>query len=205
MSKRADGAFERVAKDDYPTPVAAVAPLLRQLRAGSYFVEPCRGEGRLIEHLTAAGHRCAGAYGWPEYDARTYRYRLEPGDIFVTNPPFKRDVLHPIIANLSDQAPTWLLLELDWLATLQAAAFMPRLRRVVAIGRVKWFPDSAHGSLDNFVWCLFGRPSLEPAIFIGRQPPALAPDLLTPLDDASMVLAENASCPRLLPAPYPAR
>jgi hypothetical protein len=66
MSKRADRAFERVSKDDYPTPAAAVEPLLRQLPPGSYFVEPCVGEGRLAEHLVAAGHRCAGAYGLPE-------------------------------------------------------------------------------------------------------------------------------------------
>jgi hypothetical protein len=195
MSKRSNS-FARIAKDDYPTPAAAVAPLLRQLRPGSYFVEPCVGEGRLIEHLVAAGHRCAGAYGWPEHDARTHRYRLEPGDIFVSNPPFTREVLHAIIANLSDQAPTWLLLELAWLATLQAVPFLPRLRRIIAIGRVKWFPDSEHSSLDDFVWCLFTRPSLEPAIFIGRQPPMIeqAPGLLTPLENAAMVVAEGTPC-----------
>jgi hypothetical protein len=45
-----------------------------------------------------------------------------------------------------------------------------RLRRVAAIGRIKWIADSRHGSKDNFVWALFSRPSGVPAIFIGRAP-----------------------------------
>jgi hypothetical protein len=74
--------------------------------------------------------------------------------------------------------------------------YLPRLRRIVAIGRVKWFADSAHGSLDDFVWCLFTRPSLEPTIFIGRQPPVVeqAPDLLTPVEGDAMVPMERAPC-----------
>jgi hypothetical protein len=41
----------------------------------------------------------------------------------------------------SDQAPVWLLMASDWLFNLSSVPFMPRLRMVVAIGRLKWiFP-----------------------------------------------------------------
>jgi hypothetical protein len=143
--------------------------LLAQLPRSVSFVEPCRGEGRLIEHLVSAGHRCAGAYGLPEHDARSHRYRLEPTDVFITNPPWSRPILHEIVVNLSDQAATWLLIDFNWLARRQAGPYLPRLRKVVIIGRVKWIEDSPFTGKDDSVWCKFTRPSAEPAIFIGRQ------------------------------------
>jgi hypothetical protein len=132
MGKRSQ--FERLPQDRYNTPAAAVVPLLAHLEPGTVFIEPCTGEGKLIGHLLGAGHSCAGAYDLP-HDACTKRYRLDPGDIFITNPPWDRPVLHAIIENLSDQAPAWLLVDFDWLATKQAAPFMPRLRKIVSIGR----------------------------------------------------------------------
>ena len=50
-------------------------------------------------------------------------------DVFITNPPWRRDVLHPIIVNLSDQAPTWLLLDAGWVHTRQSVPYLPRLRK----------------------------------------------------------------------------
>ena len=32
--------------------------------------------------------------------------------VFITNPPWDRKVLHPLIVHLSDQAPTWLLFDM---------------------------------------------------------------------------------------------
>ena len=107
MGKRS--IFPRIPQDAYSTPAEAVPPLLPHLEPGSRFFEPCAGEGRLIEHLVNAGHICVGRCDLPT-DARTWRYlSIESGVVFVTNPPWRRDVLHPIIANLSDQLPTWLL------------------------------------------------------------------------------------------------
>jgi hypothetical protein len=126
MGKRSS--FSRVERDNYETPAAAVAPLLRWLPQGSRYLEPCAGAGRLIEHLTSAGHILVSAHDLPT-DARSARYEIPPGALIVTNPPWSRPVLHEIIVNSSDQAPTWLLIDADW-----ARADMTRCRTIVPIG-----------------------------------------------------------------------
>ena len=91
--------------------------------------------------------------------------------VIVTNPPWRRDVLHPIIVNLSDQAPTWLLIDSDWPHTRQSTPFLPRLQAIVSVGRVRWIPDSPYDGKDNAAWMLFGRPRPDrntQIIFVGR-------------------------------------
>ena len=106
--------FPRIPQDAYGTPAEAVAPLLPHLAPASRFFEPCAGEGRLVAHLVNAGHFCVGQCDLPT-DATIWRYvSVEPGVVFVTNPPWRRDVLHPIILNLSGQAPAWLLIDAGW-------------------------------------------------------------------------------------------
>jgi hypothetical protein len=167
MGKRSD--FPRVPQDRYDTPAPAAAPLLRHLRPRTNFLEPCCGPGRLVEHLERAGHTCGGAYDLP-VDARSHFYGVERGVVIITNPPWARDVMHAIIANLSDQAPTWLLLPGDWLFNVSSAPLMPRLRRVVAIGRVRWIADSPHTSKDNCMWALFDPfAARRDTVFIGRE------------------------------------
>lgn len=46
--------FERVDRDFYPTPKAAVLPLLPHLIKHQYFWEPCAGDGALVDHLLNA-------------------------------------------------------------------------------------------------------------------------------------------------------
>ena len=162
MSKRRPG-FRHRERDDYPTPWQAVVPLLRLLKPGVKFVEPCCGDGQLAGHLQRAGHTCVGAYDLP-VDARIARYVIEPDTIFITNSPWLRSVLHPIIVNLSDQLPTWLLIDCDWLCTSQATPYLPRLRAVVVIGRVRWIK---HTGFDNCAWMLFDRPRSDAHAAIG--------------------------------------
>ena len=138
MGKRSD--FPRFPQDKYDTPLEAVMPLLEHLKPHTQFIEPCAGDGYLIGHLKRAEHVCIGAYDLPSHDARVTRYAVEGADAFISNTPWRVDIMHPIIANLSDQAPAWLLLYSDWLFTKQAIPFLPRLRDVVAIGRVRWIP-----------------------------------------------------------------
>ena len=171
MGKRSD--FERIERDFYPTPAEAVPPLLSHLTPGTRFIEPCAGDGALIGHLTAAGHVCTFA---SDIEPRAASIRkidaltLTGGsDCFITNPPWDRKVLHPLIVHLSDQAPTWLLFDADWIHTRQAVPFLPRLRRIVSVGRVKWIPDSKMTGKDNCAWHLFDRPSSnDAAMFYGR-------------------------------------
>lgn len=178
MSKRAPQ-FERRERDFYPTPREAVIPLLPHLAPRTKFIEPCAGDGALIDHLEEAGHLCVAAFdiepradgiakldvldrrgGWPFTDPTIKR---------ITNPPWRRDVLHRLISSLSAQGPTWLLFDADWMHTRQSAPYLPLCRKIVSVGRVKWIPDSPFTGKDNCAWYLFDARSSAPAVFIGRE------------------------------------
>lgn len=175
MGKRSS--FARVPSDVYDTPPEPVAALLPHLPPACRFMEPCGGKGALIASLQAAGHRCtwAGdieprADGIEQWDALKDRIgpRLSGADMVITNPPWKREILHPLILRFSNIRPTWLLIDSDWMHTVQAAAFMPRLRKIVSIGRVKWIPGSTMTGKDNAVWALFTQPMPLATEFVGR-------------------------------------
>jgi hypothetical protein len=175
MGKRSS--FERRPQDKYNTPAAAVE-LLPYLRPRTHFIEPCAGEGYLVGHLKRAGHILVGAYDLPD-DACVKHYREvddgygDAAPIFITNPPWKRPVLHPLIENLSDQAPAWLLFDADWMHTKQAIPFRMRLKTIVSIGRVRWIEDSKNDGKDNCAWYLFDRPRLDNGTeFVGRTDPS---------------------------------
>lgn len=174
MGKRST--FERVPRDYYRTwDPRALPPLLSHLQPGTRFVEPCAGDGVLVDQLRNAGHYCIRAYDIePKRDdilaanALYFKPDRESFDCFVTNSPWRRDILHPLIEHLSDQAPTWLLFDADWKHTRQAIPFKPRLRRIVSVGRLKWIEGSKWDAKDNCAWYLFDRPGNVPAEFYGR-------------------------------------
>ena len=168
MGKRS--AFERIPRDLYDTPFQAVVPLLGVLKYRSRFIEPCFGEGALARSLIACSHRLVEAHDLPT-DARAYSYSPAPGVIFITNPPYwgQPADLHPLIENLSDQAPTWLLMPSDWLFNRSSGPLTIRLRRIVAVGRVRWIPGSASVGMENAAWLLFDRPAKRTGFFVGRQ------------------------------------
>jgi hypothetical protein len=173
MGKRSD--FARIERDFYPTPKEAVAPLLPSLSPGTRFIEPCAGDGRLVEELSRHGHvldHAADIEPRAPYvftmDARDTKYRPAAPSIFITNPPWDRKLLHPIIENLSSQAPTWLLFDADWIHTRQSAPYARFLRKIVSVGRVKWIADSPFTGKDNCAWHLFTNEADAPALFIGR-------------------------------------
>lgn len=169
MGKRSS--FDRAPRDFYPTPAAAVAPLLPHLDPGTRFIEPCAGNGALVELLQAAGHVCT----WESdiepqrvmFGADALKLTFVNGTI-ITNPPWARAILHPMITHFCSQRPTWLLFDADWIHTRQAAPFMPWLRKVVSVGRVKWIPDSKMTGKDNCAWYLFDQHAEGPTILIGR-------------------------------------
>lgn len=160
-------------RDWYPTPMSAVLPLLPHLEAGTRFVEPCAGDARLIRHLEAHGHECVGAYDIePQHESVDKLDALlidhANGGVFITNPPWDRKILHPLILHLSNIAPTWLLFDADWKHTKQAGVFLPRLRKIVSVGRVKWIEDSKMTGKDNAAWYLFDQANGSPTTFHGR-------------------------------------
>jgi hypothetical protein len=170
--------FERIPRDFYPTPAEAVVPLVPHLATGVHYLEPCVGDGALIMHLSDHGILFTDAWdieprGWGDKaDATTQTYpeaSIARATHFITNPPWSRDVLHPIILNLSRQLPTWLLFDADWMHTRQSTPFMPYLRKIVSVGRVKWIPDSKMTGKDNCCWYLFDQTNDAPTQFVGRN------------------------------------
>lgn len=173
MSKRAPQ-FERRERDFYPTPREAVLPLLPHIDRRALFIEPCAGDGTLADCLMDHGRRCMMMSDIAprrndivSVDALTVDWIAAP--MFITNPPWAREVLHPLIERLSGFAPTWLLFDADWMHTRQAAPYLPYCRKIVSVGRVKWIPDSPFTGKDNCAWYLFDQQASGGAVFIGRE------------------------------------
>lgn len=172
MSKRTRGLARRK-NDGYDTPKAAVSELLKHLLPGLSFIEPCAGRGDLCKHLYDARFDAVGAFdiepregglSWiTKGDATTFRLDDVPewrASCFITNPPWTRELLHPIIENLSNQLPTWLLFDSDWAVNATPPKYLlDRCERIVAQGRVRWLEghpdDKGHGSVDNCCWYRF--------------------------------------------------
>ena len=158
MGKRSD--FERVPRDYYPTPYNAVEPLLPHLPETFTFAEPCAGDRRLIEHLQKNGGNCRYAFDIePMHKKVVKQDALEHGyshcDYIITNPPWNRKILHPMIEHFADQKPTWLLFDSDWMHTKQSTPYLKMLKKIVSVGRVKWIEGSAGVGKDNCCWYLF--------------------------------------------------
>jgi hypothetical protein len=153
MGKRSN--FERIPRDYYPTPYAAVPPLIPFLRGVRTFAEPCCGDGALVRHLESFGLRCvyAGdiADGQDALALDTYGH----ADVIITNPPYTRPAMHALIAHFQRIAPTWLLIDYDWAATRQAAPFMFHCSDFVVLPRLKWFEGSKNTGKDNHAWYKF--------------------------------------------------
>lgn len=177
MGKRSSG-FRRHKNDAYDTPEEAVAPLIGHLRPGVRYIEPMAGRGDLVRALAphaecvVAGDLEPRAEGIYRIDAR----QITPEDaastgaeMFITNPPWTRPILHDIIETLSDALPTWLLFDADWIHTKQAGRYLWRMRRVVSVGRVRWIEGSPHSGKDNCAWHLFDARGTGPAEFFGRR------------------------------------
>ncbi|MFV1484504.1 MULTISPECIES: class I SAM-dependent methyltransferase [unclassified Phaeobacter] len=175
MGKRSS--FDRVPRDFYPTPPEAVTPLIPHLVEGWSYWEPCAGDGALVKAMPSwfpcgacSDIEPRGLEGWmQEKDAlKVSENALWHIDCIITNPPWDRKVLHPMIEHFSAMRPTWLLFDADWMHTKQAAPFMPWLRKVVSVGRVKWIKDSPHTGKDNCAWYLFDQNGTGPCEFVGR-------------------------------------
>ena len=169
MGKRSN--FERNPRDFYPTPKEAVIPLLPHLPEKGLFAEPWAGDGRLIEHIeeltSLSGYWMTDIEPHADFigigDALTDK--IVGCDICITNPPWDRKILHPLIENLSNQLPTWLLFDADWMHTKQSVPYIKMCSKIVSVGRIKWFGNMT--GKDNCAWYLFDREANN-TIFYGR-------------------------------------
>ena len=153
MGKRSS--FERIPRDFYPTPAAAVPPLIPHLHGIRSFAEPCCGDGALVRHLEACGLRCAYAGDIATGEDALAVDTYGRADAIITNPPYKRPLMHALIWHFAHIRPTWLLLETDWASTKQAAPFMPSCSDIVSVGRLRWIEGTTMSGKQNFAWYRF--------------------------------------------------
>lgn len=170
MGKRSS--FERKPRDAYqtidPRAGAALAPHLRGVQT---FAEPCAGEGYLVGQLQALGLFCTYEGDIEQgLDALTFAFEdCASFDAIITNPPWRRDILHPMIERFMRIAPTWLLLDADWSHTKQSGPFMDQCSHIVSVGRLRWEPDTKQTGKDNASWYRFHAQHTGGPRFIGRE------------------------------------
>lgn len=146
MSKR-NQSFERIPKDFYGTVDSRAIPpnLLKHIR-GKTYAEPFYGEGDL-EDLLMDVATCKWRSDIRETvgcssvrDALTLTLSdLEGCDLIISNPPYQKDVLLPLIDNLTTLKPLWLLLPSDLMFNGYMVPYMKQCERVISVGRLYFF------------------------------------------------------------------
>jgi hypothetical protein len=163
MGKRSN--FPLRDRDAYATPAAAVTPLIPWLAGIRIFAEPCAGDGTLIRHLESFGLRCiyTGDIATGQDALGLDNYGMI--DAIITNPPWKRPVLHSLIEHFHKIAPTWLLIDQDWAATRQAVPYLGSCTDILAIGRLTWIEGTKDSGKDNNAWYRFDARHVAGPIF----------------------------------------
>jgi len=162
MTKRSN--FKRRKNDAYDTPVKAMTPLLPYLPKKCRFIEPCAGNGQMVDYFVEQGHECVDYFDLEprrddikEFDAFDYSVaNYYDCDFIITNPPWTRQLLHPMIELWASVRPTWVLFDSDWIFTKQAIPYLEYCHKIVSIGRVSWMDNGVSGK-DNSAWFLFDK------------------------------------------------
>ena len=173
MGKRSE--FERRPQDHYntidPRAVAALKPHLNGTRS---FAEPCAGDRHLVRQLEAIGLRCWCSGDINDHideDDDAFRltlYDVAGADAIITNPPWTRSILHKMILHFQALRPTWLLFDSDWAYNKHAVPYLETCSDIVAIGRLRWIPDTKDVGKDNCSWYRFWGQHHGPTKFHGR-------------------------------------
>lgn len=167
MSKRSPG-HEQRPHGFWPTPRAAVAPLVPYLPQRATYGEPCAGDLSLVRALDTLWPtgRCIIASdiisrvpGVDQVDALTLEADDDSPALWITNPPWPKggkrgDPALSIIRHLSSIAPTWCLLPWDFAANDYFRHVAASCAEIVPIGRVSWLGNGIPGK-DNCAWYLF--------------------------------------------------
>lgn len=155
MGKRSN--FDRIPQDAYQTPERPPLYLKPYLTGIRTFAEPCVGEGQLKRSLEGFGLYCAYSG-----DIKTGQDALTDPvldhirvDAIITNTPWDRSIMHPMIERFMRIAPTWLLFDADWSFNCESADLIKHCSLIVPIGRVKWIPGSKDSGKDNCAWHRF--------------------------------------------------
>lgn len=162
MGKRSN--FERIEKDKYYTFDPRAYVPLEKIRPTTFY-EPCAGEGDMVKALSEMGFDCTGAsdiepsdlFPVPTKDAlELTKEDLNDAELIITNPPWTRSVLHPMIEHFSSLVPSVLLFDADWAYTKQAREYLDEYCiMIMPIGRLKWRKDTKQQGKDNAAWYFF--------------------------------------------------
>lgn len=167
MGKRSE--FERIEKDFYRTiDPRAVLPLLPFIEGNTY-VEPCCGEGDLINMLNPR----AICLGFSDIETGKDALTIDElycgnADMIITNPPWSRKLLHSMILHFCKLRPTWLLFDADWAHTKQSSELMKYCTDIVSVGRLIWIEGTKTSGKDNCAWYRFDFNNNETTKFHGR-------------------------------------
>lgn len=157
MSKRTktDNALKNP-KDFWPTPFKPIRKLAEVLPPFTVYEEPCAGDGAILRGLY--DHLCGDAYdfmpraiGIRGADALTVR----PKYLVITNPPYRRSLLQPLLDHWIGRHECWLLLPLDMASNVWTNPYMRYVDRILPLGRVSWMQNGKAG-MENSCWFHFG-------------------------------------------------
>lgn len=165
MGKRSD--FPRIERDYYPTiDPRAWSALKPHLPEKFTYAEPCYGEGHLAKMIE--GDLVYSSDISDGVDALSLKAEdLCGADYIITNPPWSRKILHPLIDHLRQMRPTWLLFDASWAHTKQSSELIKYCSKIISVGRLRWIEGTTMTGKDDCCWYLFGKDKTE-TIFIGR-------------------------------------
>lgn len=182
MGQRGGKGYERQEKDKYRTMMSAVVDVVEYMPPEVKFIEPCAGDGRLIRHLESfEGLNCVQAFDIapdaphiPEGDMLTMPFSSQ-ADAIITNPPWRRDLLHALMDRIIDERmPAWLLFDHNWLATKQTQPYSGYIRLILPIGRHLWFDKPPPGKdkheppKDDAMWVFMDGGNPGPTTYLWR-------------------------------------
>jgi len=173
VGKREETKKPRLERDWYgtkdPAAAAALAPLLWPPTAlQTRYIEPCAGDGSLIDLLASSGPpvTCVAAYDIEPQRADIFQKNclflnkddVNGVDCFITNPPYKWKILQPILEHLPRLLPAWLLLPADMMHNKRMSPYIDICDTIQSVGRLWWFENEDGKKVkgvDNFAWFKF--------------------------------------------------
>lgn len=185
MGKRSS--FTKIDKDFYstidPNAVRCLKPLFHLIDPEvHYYAEPCYGSGslhKLLDSEFGSDLECNFAADLDPPDNHCIArdaFELTAKDIadcdaIITNPPWTRSVLHPMIEHFVtiSEKPVWLLFDADWSQTIQSIDLIEKYcTDILAVGRLKWIPETKMSGKDNASWYRFAYDKDRPVNFYPR-------------------------------------
>lgn len=164
MSKRTitDSAVKNP-QNFWQTPAKVTERLVPHLPPQLWYIEPCAGAGAIISVLHEHDMYCADAYdiepNAPHIRQADAQTQSVEGATIITNPPYARHLLQPLLDHWIGSATCWLLLPLDMAVNVWTNSYMEYVSHILPVGRVSWLGNGKSG-MDNSAWFRFAR---EPA------------------------------------------